>query len=197
MARRNDHSKDEIREMAIKAGSDLIDKSGFSSFSTRQIAKEIGYTVGTLYNVFDSYDDIVFHINTATLDDMKNFVKKNLKPNLKRSAAIKQLAHLYIEFASQNYNRWSALFVYSIPEDLQLPEFYSKKIDELFAIVKDVFKGFVKDESASLKHTKIIWASIHGICILSLTKKLNVAGLNSVEELTGQLVDNYLRGIVK
>ncbi|NBX52030.1 MAG: TetR/AcrR family transcriptional regulator [Proteobacteria bacterium] len=197
MARRNDHTKDEIREMVIKTGSDLIDKSGFSGFSTRQIAKEIGYTVGTLYNVFDSYDDIVFHINATTLDDMKGFMKGNLEPNLQNSAAIKQLAHLYIEFASQNYNRWSALFEYSIPEELQLPEFYNKKIDELFAIIKDVLKCFIKDDSACLKHAKIIWASIHGICILSLTKKLNVAGLNSVEELTSQLVDNYLRGIDK
>ena len=197
MARRNDHTKDEIRQMVIRSGSELIKSSGFSGFSTRQIAKEIGYTVGTLYNVFDSYDDIVFHINATTLDDMKGFMKGNLEPNLKNSAAIKQLAHLYIEFASQNYNRWSALFEYSIPEELQLPEFYNKKIDELFAIIKDVLKSFIKDDSACLKHAKIIWASIHGICILSLTKKLNVAGLNSVEELTSQLVDNYLRGIDK
>jgi AcrR family transcriptional regulator len=197
MARRNDHTKEEIREMVIRVGSELVKSSGFSSFSTRQIAKEIGYTVGTLYNVFDSYDDIVFHINAKTLDDMKTFLRKNLKSDLKRSAAIKQLAHLYIEFASQNYNRWSALFEYSIPEELQLPEFYNKKIDELFAIIKDVLKCFIKDDSECLKHAKIIWASIHGICILSLTKKLNVAGLNSVEELTSQLVDNYLRGIDK
>lgn len=195
MARRNDHTKEEIREMAIQAGSELIKLSGFSNFSTRQIAKEIGYSVGTLYNIFESYDDIVFHINATTLDDMKNFIKTNLKPNLKSSSAIKQLAHLYIEFASQNYNRWSALFEYSIPENLQLPEFYSKKVDELFAIIKDVLNSFIKNESKCLKHAKIIWASIHGICILSLNKKLNIAELSSVEDLTSQLVDNYLRGI--
>ncbi|MBU6140804.1 MAG: TetR/AcrR family transcriptional regulator [Proteobacteria bacterium] len=76
--RRNDHTKDEIKEMIIRAGSDLIDKSPFSGFGTRQIVKEIGYTVITLYNVFDSYDDIVFHINATTLDDMKGFMKGNL-----------------------------------------------------------------------------------------------------------------------
>ncbi|MBU6339057.1 MAG: TetR/AcrR family transcriptional regulator [Rickettsiales bacterium] len=197
MARRNDHTKDEIREMVIKTGSDLIDKSGFSGFSTRQIAKEIGYTVGTLYNVFDSYDDIVFHINAVTLDDMKNFIKKNLKSSLKNSAAIKQLAHLYIKFASQNYNRWSALFEYNIPESLELPDFYGKKIDELFEMVEEVLINLIRKKTERLKHAKVIWASIHGICILSLTKKLNVEGINSVEELTNQLVHNYLRGIDK
>lgn len=124
-------------------------------------------------------------------------MKGNLKPNLKNSAAMKQLAHLYIEFANHNYNRWSALFEYSIEEKLQLPQFYNKKIDELFTIIKKVVKYFIKDASVCLNHTKIIWASIHSIFILSLTKKLNVVGLNAVEELTSQLVGNYLRGIDK
>ena len=48
---------------------------GLSGFSTRQIAKKIGYTLGTLYNIFESYDDIILHINAATLDEPRSVIR--------------------------------------------------------------------------------------------------------------------------
>ena len=143
MARRNDHAKKEIREMVVSTGLNLIRNSGFSSFSTRQIAKEIGYTVGTLYNVFDNYDDIILNINAATLDDMGKFIEEGLNPKLKNAKAIKQLANLYIDFAYKNRNCWGALFEYNIPPELDLPEWYSKKIEKLFSIVESLLSEFI------------------------------------------------------
>jgi AcrR family transcriptional regulator len=195
MARRNDHTKDEIREMAVSSGLELIKTSGFSGFSTRQIAKDIGYTVGTLYNVFDSYDDIVLRINTASLDEMRKFIEKKLNPKLKGMKAVKQLAHLYIEFAHNNRNSWSALFEYVIPAELELPEYYSQGIENLFGIVESILVEFIDKKSDALKHAKVIWASIHGICILGLTQKLNVAGTDPMEVLADSMIENYLRGI--
>ena len=54
MGRRNEHSRDEIKEMAIEAGKKIIVEEGFSNLGARKIARAIGYTVGTLYNVFDN-----------------------------------------------------------------------------------------------------------------------------------------------
>lgn len=197
MARRNDHTKEELRQMAIEAGHKLISDSGFSSFSTRQMAKEIGYTVGTLYNVFESYDDIVLHINAVTLDEMRKFIESNMNPKLKNEKAVKQLAKLYIDFAHKNHNSWSALFEYNIPAELELPKWYDEKIQKLFGIVENILLRFISKKSEALMNAKVIWASIHGICILSLTKKLSVTGIESVEILTNSLVENYLRGLEK
>lgn len=195
MARRNDHTKEELRQMAIEAGCKLISEVGFSGFSTRQIAKNIGYTVGTLYNVFESYDDIVLHINAATLDKMRGFIEKKVNPKLKGEKAVKELAKLYIEFAHKNYKSWSALFEYNIPSDLELPKWYNERIENLFKIIGDILSHFISKKSEALKHAKVIWASIHGICVLSLTQKLNVVGKESAEDLTNSLIENYLRGI--
>lgn len=197
MARRSDHTKEEIRQMAIEAGFKLIKEAGFSNFSTRQIAKEIGYTVGTLYNVFESYDDIVLHLNAKTLEKMGVFIKKNLNPKLKNVKAIKQLAKLYIEFAHKNHNNWSAIFEYNIPSKLDLPEFYNQKVEELFSIIEGILSEFISKKSEALKHAKVIWASIHGICVLSVRQKINVAGTASVEVLANSLIENYLRGLEK
>ena len=197
MARRNDHTKEEIREMIVSSGLNLIKNSGFSGFSTRQIAKEIGYTIGTLYNVFDNYDDIILHINATTLDDMGKFIEEGLNPKLKNAKAIKQLAKLYIDFAHKNRNSWSALFEYNIPPESYLPDWYNQRIEKLFSIVESLLSEFISKKSEALKHAKVIWASIHGICVLSLTQKLNVVGTASVEILTDSLIENYLRGLEK
>ena len=71
MARRSDHTREELKELAIAAGQKVISDEGFCKFSARKVAKEMGYTVGTLYNIFGDYNDIVLHINFATLDDMR------------------------------------------------------------------------------------------------------------------------------
>ena len=62
MSRRNDHTREEIKEMAINIGSKIIEEDGFNNFSIRKVAKNLGYTVGTLYNVFENYNDLLFHI---------------------------------------------------------------------------------------------------------------------------------------
>ena len=53
MARRNDNSRDELKEMSIAAGQEIILAEGFASFSARKVAKNIGYTIGTIYNIFE------------------------------------------------------------------------------------------------------------------------------------------------
>jgi len=50
MGRRNDHTRKDIKEMAISASLELIEERGFSGLSTRKVASKIGYSVGTLYN---------------------------------------------------------------------------------------------------------------------------------------------------
>ncbi len=44
MVRRSDHTKDELKQMAINAGYNIIKSQGFNKFSARKVASEIGYT---------------------------------------------------------------------------------------------------------------------------------------------------------
>lgn len=68
MARRSDHSRDELREMALTAAEQIVLENGYESLSARKVASAIGYTVGTLYLVFENLDDLVLQVNARTLD---------------------------------------------------------------------------------------------------------------------------------
>ena len=69
MARRNDHSREQIQQMAIAAAISILNEEGLANLSTRKVASEIGYTVGTLYLVFRNLNELLLHVNAATLDE--------------------------------------------------------------------------------------------------------------------------------
>src|SRR5689334_17444868 len=110
MGRRSDHSRDEIREMAIKAATRIITQKGLGKLTARGIATDIGYTVGTLYLAFENLDDLILHINAKTLDEIYTRISKasqELADPVKRLSA---MSKAYIDFSSLQPRRWSAIF---------------------------------------------------------------------------------------
>ena len=68
MARRSDHTREELRRMALDAARAIIESDGLRALSTRRLAKAIGYTPGTLYQLFEDLDDLIIEVNVETLD---------------------------------------------------------------------------------------------------------------------------------
>ena len=68
MGRRSIHSPEELRELIIHATTEIVEQDGLEGLSAREIAKRIGYSPGTLYNVFENLDDILLTIEARLLD---------------------------------------------------------------------------------------------------------------------------------
>lgn len=198
MARRNDHTREELKRMATTAGHKIIAKEGFSKFSARKVSKEIGYTIGTLYNIFESHNELILYINATTLDTMRTFIIKRFDKSLCSANALKNLCASYVQFSQENYNTWSALFQFNLPQGAKLPEWYASKIAALFALVEvPLFPLSNNDHARTKRAAKVLWASIHGICQLGLTGKLHIVEHESIKTLTDFLIDNFIQGIKK
>jgi AcrR family transcriptional regulator len=198
MGRRSDHTRNEIKEMAIRAGLELIEQGGFLNCSARKVAARIGYSAGTLYNVFEDYDDLVFHVNAVTLDDLNNYVQKDLDPDLGGVEAIKRVGAGYIEFAYEHDFRWKALFDYRRPADTELPQWYLSRLNSLFAIGEKLLLPLVQGDLESARRvTQVLWAGVHGICSLGLTQRLGQDGTELLKTMSDSLIENYLRGFTQ
>ncbi len=68
MGRRSSHTPEELRELIIQAATDLIEHGGLTGLSAREIARKIGYSPGTLYNVFADIDDLILTIEYRLLE---------------------------------------------------------------------------------------------------------------------------------
>lgn len=194
MARRTGLSREEIRVNALEAGRNVIIKEGIRKLSMRQIAKDIGYTVGTLYNVFKNQDDLLLQINGETLDKMHAYLIDNLKPELRGRDMLLSIARSYYTFARDNYHLWATLFEYSLTEEQEFPVWYLQKIAELINLAERAMDAVVTSQEVPLA-ARTLWASVHGICALGLSKRLQITSSGDPEALIQDLVDRYFAAL--
>ncbi len=191
MARRSDHTREELINLAIEAGLELIEEKGFSQFSARAAASRMGYTVGTLYHLFGTLDGYILHLNAHTLDLWHHTLATGLRRQKKHP--IHYLARAYIHFARDHYHRWTALFEHHLSDGEPIPEWYAQKLSQLFLLLEDSLLPYVDNNSAQAqKLGKVLWSGIHGIAVLSLSRKLEIVGTESAESLAATLVDTLL-----
>ncbi|EIJ41994.1 transcriptional regulator [Beggiatoa alba B18LD] len=197
MGRRNDHSREEIQQLAIQAAENIITEQGWRELSTRKVAKEIGYTVGSLYLVFENLDDLIMQINGRTLDELYSMIAEIATQETDATACLTALGRAYLNFAMTNTQRWLMIFEYNRPADPVLPAWYYPKIAQLFALVESHLKTLLPDQHLPelSKVTHALWGSVHGICILALTGKLAIVGAESVHELLETLIKTYVVGL--
>lgn len=70
MARRSEHTKEQLQSIIVDMGEKIISENGLKALTARRLSQNIGYTVGTLYNKFSNLDQIILHVNAKTLDKM-------------------------------------------------------------------------------------------------------------------------------
>jgi AcrR family transcriptional regulator len=198
MARRSDHSRDEIREMALSAAERIIREQGHGGFSARKVAAAIGYTVGTLYLVFDNLDDLILQVNDRTLDRLHARMLLEQAPHTDARERLLQLGHTYIQFANEDPRCWEMIFEHRLAQGQQTPGWFQLKVTLMFTLVETQLEPLAGYHSAEeiAQAARALWSGVHGICILANTGKLDAAGIASVQELTHFLMDNFLKGFM-
>lgn len=195
MARRSEHSQEQIKEMVLEAAETIVDEEGFPALKVRKIAMEIGYTVGSIYMVFDNMADLIMHVKGRTLDELSEelaLVDDCTDPQ----ACIVQLAKVYVLFASRHYNRWRMIFEQCQNEEGDIPDWYQDKANRMFIRIEDLFRQLrpeLSEEQARLG-ARALWSGVHGVCMLSLTGKLDMLGVDNIEQVVTLLVESFFRG---
>lgn len=194
MARRSEHSLEEIKEMVLSAAETIVIEEGVAALKVRKVAMDIGYTVGSVYMVFDNMADLIRHVKARTLDDIAGQLSE-VDGCGQPEQCIMGLAKAYLDFAERHFNRWSMIFDQN-GDEANLPDWYQLKVDTLFNPLETQVARLAPETSKSQARcaARALWGGIHGVCILSLTGKLDAAGVDDVEDTLILLVDNFLRG---
>ncbi len=99
MGRRSDHTRGELEALFIAEGWRQLSETGLARFSARDVAKRVGYSIGTVYNVFGSYDGLMVAINAHTLKLWSADLRERLAGAGEDRIAC--LVQAYFEFAAQ------------------------------------------------------------------------------------------------
>ncbi|MEI6335925.1 MAG: WHG domain-containing protein [Methylococcaceae bacterium] len=196
MARRSEHSLEELKVLVLSAAETIVVEEGFSALKVRTIAMEIGYTVGSIYMVFTNMADLIMHINAGTLDAIATQLEQVQKEG-GAEQSIQILARSYLRYASQNFNRWHAVFDYSLSVDSKITAWYQEKVDKVFALLEVPFLEFAPalSEDHRKRAVRALWFGVHGVCALSLKGQSDKADIDDIEETLALLVKNFMHGL--
>ena len=190
MGRRKDHSREELLEMSITAGKQLVSEGGASALTARNVASKIGYTAGTLYNVFENLQGLATAINTAVLMDFGNTVDSIVKTKSTASDCVSAICQAYLDFQSKEPKLWALAFASGqVGEGID----YSNAVHRIFDPLADALFAISGDTELARKDAKVVWCTLHGICLLRQNGKLAVTKDDTSEVLVERFLQQFLK----
>jgi AcrR family transcriptional regulator len=176
MGRRSDHSRDELTSLIVDEGHKHMAEVGFAAFSAREVAKRIGYSIGTIYNVFGSYDRLILAINTRTFELWTEHGRRRMATA--GADRIRVLVESYFSFAAENRNAWMAIYDHRLPAGVAMPEEEAAKRAPLTDMVVDEIAALLpsdrRDQARPLARSLI--ATVHGHCLFALNGSFTLMG---------------------
>jgi AcrR family transcriptional regulator len=196
MGRRSTHTPQQLRELILDAAQDIIEAQGIAGLSAREIARRIGYSPGTIYNMFENLDDVVLNIEARVLDALDQRLAGLLNDG-DACTRVTRLALTYLAFTHEKPKLWNLLFEHHMPAGAALPSWYQQKLETLMSRVETALApefGPGQDTERQ-RAARVLWAGVHGITSLSTADKLSVVTTETANRLIEDLVATYLSGL--
>ena len=196
MGRRSRHTPEQLRELAIQSTRQIIAEVGLAGVSAREIARRIGYSPGTLYNLFDSLDDLVLEVEAALLDKLDRRLAE-LPAEGSQRHQLGQIAHAYLSFSREHPKLWNLIAQHEIPPNSDVPPWYSERLERVVDRIERALAGSASpNNSQSLKRSaRVVWAGLHGIASLSTAEKLSSLTHDSAYVMADDFIETYLAGL--
>lgn len=196
MGRRSSHTAEELRELILEASTELINEGGLAQLSAREVARRIGYSPGTLYNVFQNLDDLVLTIEGRMLDRLSAKLAQ-VKTSGSPSDHILEMARVYLRFTHDHPRLWNLLFEHHLPANQDIPGWYQQKLNGLMGHVEAALAPMMPnaDKDRVRRAASVLWAGVHGITSLSTADKLSTVTADGASALVDDLVRTYLHGL--
>lgn len=194
MARRSDHGREELEALIIEAGRQVMAEGGYGRFSAREVAKRIGYSVGTIMHVFGNVDGLVVVINSRTFALWAESLEASLR-HAEGSERIRALVRGYFEFAEANRNLWAAIYEHRLPEGMAMPEILAGARTSLTRIIAREVEAVLPDDRKrdAARLARSLIATVHGHCSFALGGTFAIMGETDALGLAQARVGETLR----
>lgn len=176
MGRRSDHNRHELEALILEQAHAHMHDVGFARFSAREVAKRIGYAVGTLYNVHGTLDRLLEAVNTHTFSLWADALEESLARG--EGDRIATLVAGYFRFAREHRNLWNAIYDHHLPAGFEIDEAHAATRGRLTGIVaREVAAALPEDRRGDVVAlTRSLIAIAHGHCALELSGSFALMG---------------------
>jgi AcrR family transcriptional regulator len=191
MGRRTDHTREQIHGLALAAARRIVAEEGLRGLTARRVAREIGYTIGTIYNCFENLDDLILQMNGETLDLLYGAMTENALPDGPENA-LRALIARQLHFAGRNSGLWAAVFSYEPPPDHEVPAAYRQKIRRLLGLFELALAPLLPEGAAHRAGhmARTVWVALQGFSALAASEAPGAA------EPALALADTFVAGFI-
>ena len=193
MARRNDHTREELIALTLDTVKDFLIENSYHELSLRKVANMIGYVPSTLVNVFGNYNLLLLHAVAQTLDELAEEAKVVVSQSQDPKTALYELAYCYHDFAQRHPHRWQLIFEHNMNGET-LPEWQAERIDNMTGMLEQLLQVLAPHRSSKevLQASRVLWSGVHGITLLSVDDKFFAAEPVDGKELINNLLSHYI-----
>ena len=170
----NDDQLAEARARILAAAGRIISAEGYGALSMRRVATAVGLTAGALYRYFPTKQDVLRTYCIEALDQLADECNRILRETGDASLALERILIAYGDFAL---------------DDPSVLNGY----DLLLETVERVQSGGLLRPLPTADIARILLASVHGVCALSVT--VREIDFKDARTLAVESVRNALRGL--
>lgn len=181
MARRSDHSRQELEDLILEQAHKHMEEVGFARFSAREVAKRIGYSVGTLYNVYGTLDRLLAAVNTRTFALWADALEAALARG--GPDRIATLVDGYFRFARAHHRLWHAIYEHHLTPGAGIDEAQAAMRARLTSVVaREVAAAIAPNLSGEAPAiTRSLIAVVHGHCAFELAGSYALMGSDDAQ----------------
>ncbi|TWI59755.1 TetR family transcriptional regulator [Halalkalibacter nanhaiisediminis] len=185
------------REQMIKGAVRLFTEKGFHRTTTREIAKESGFSIGTLYEYIGSKEDILYLVCDAIYDEVSDRLTQQLHTNSKGIERLKLAIAAYFQVVNDMQDEVLVMYqeAKSLPKEA-LPYVLQKEL-EMTEMIEKVIRDCVAEGVFQLSEPEIKLTA-HNILVqghMWTFRRWSIQKLFTLEEYTTLQIEQVLASI--
>lgn len=167
---RRARERDERRRLIVATARRLAESDGWDAVTTRRLSAAIEYSQPVLYSHFANMDQLAQAVAIDGFGELAEKLHTARAGAATTTAALRLLAHAYLDFARENPALYDAMFTRSTTLHFAAEDTPSE-LSAAFAELRAVAAALAEHQDPDTL-AEVLWAALHGLVTLMRTRRL-------------------------
>ncbi len=143
------------REQMIKGAVSLFTEKGFHRTTTREIAKQSGFSIGTLYEYIGAKEDVLYLVCDAIYEEVRDRLKQYLGTNTSGVERLKEAVAAYFKVIDEMEDEVLVMYqeTKSLPKEAL--KYVLQKEMEMNDMIEQIVRDCVEEDAIALTNEEI------------------------------------------